>query len=350
VTYVTRPHPDSDRSQSSPGGILRLARESSGLSLGAMARRIHFSKCYLSNVEIGKRKVTPAIIQAYLDVLGDDVNRRQVLLALLSGTASPEVLGRALDFALEVPPLTVDEWHARVEDYGHEYTASLGAAHLQARVAGDLTQLQTHLDDPALAAVAAKLLTLHGLIVQSTNLPPASRWFLLGIRAADRSGDIATRVWTRGRAALSLSYDGLDSDRATDCAHQALALSDRPSVGRLSAQLALAQFDNAKRTFDAVGTDTRINDFSFPLWRMAHITSRLASRLGEERRALQAQETMQSALPSTLPRLSTSLELHRALMMAKRGNRKEGIATRKAFLVGSPRKAAEYPYSFLCGR
>ncbi len=72
-----------------PGVILRLVRLAAGLSLDTMAERTYFSKCYLSNVETGRRRATPAVIQAYLAVLGDDVNRRQLLMALLAGTVSP---------------------------------------------------------------------------------------------------------------------------------------------------------------------------------------------------------------------------------------------------------------------
>ncbi len=230
--------------EGAPGATLRLVREAAGLSLGVLERRIYFSKSYLSNLERGRRRVTPAVVRGYLEAFGDDVNRRQLLMTLLAATTAPsasaEVIGRAFELALDVPGADVDDWLGRLELYGREYMSSLGVGDLQTRLAGDLARLQNRLDHPGLAAVAAKLLTLYGLTVQSTTMPegsqtPALRWHVLGVRAADRSADTAARVWTRGRAAHALAFDGLHQIVAEDFAHQALALSDRLSVGRLSA-------------------------------------------------------------------------------------------------------------------
>jgi transcriptional regulator with XRE-family HTH domain len=333
------------------GAVLRLAREAAGLSLDTMARRTNFSKGYLSNVETGKRTATPDVIRAYQVVLGDDVNRRQLLMALLAGAATPlasaEVIGRAFELALDAPALAVDDWLAKLEEYGRDYMSraylSFDAGAIQARLAGDLAQIQTSLGQPALTSIAAKLLTIQGLTVQSTTMPSgdghrtdALRWYTLGVRAADRSADTASRVWVRGRAALRLAVEGAELPAATCFAKEALALSERPSVGRLSALLALAQtqgtagdsagtratLEDAQKTFDIIGSDRRVSDFAIPEWRMALLTSLAVSRLGEERSALQAQETAERALPST----SKYLQLHRALMMVKAGNRQGGIS------------------------
>jgi transcriptional regulator with XRE-family HTH domain len=328
-----------------PGVILRLAREAAGLSLATLARRTYYSKGYLANVETGKRTATPDIIQAYLDALGDDVNRRQLLLALLAGAATPlastEALGRAFEFALDTSALSVDEWLSKLEGYGHDYMAT-GAGEMQARLAADLVRLQTQLDHPVLSAVAAKLLTVQGKTMPSADgrRTGAIRWYRLAISAADRSGDIAVRVWVRGRAALALAYEGAELPVAHHFASEALALSEEPSLGQLNALLArahaqgldgdrrgaLATLDDAQRTFDLVGSDEQISDFAIPEWRMATIASMLASRLGEEPLALAAQETADRTRPATVPRFATHIELHRGLMMAKAGSREEGIA------------------------
>jgi transcriptional regulator with XRE-family HTH domain len=70
------------------GAILKATREAAGLSLQAMARRAHYSKGYLSNVEAGKRRATPEIVAAYDRALGDDVDRRELLLGLMAGVVS----------------------------------------------------------------------------------------------------------------------------------------------------------------------------------------------------------------------------------------------------------------------
>jgi hypothetical protein len=178
----------------------------------------------------------------------------------------------------------------------------------------------------------------------------AIRWYRLGARAADRSGEIDVRVWVRGRAALALAYEGAELPVARGFADEALAISERPSLGRLNAFLALAHVQgldgdragalatltNAKRTFDAVGSDEQISDFAIPEWRMATITSMLASRLGEERLALEAQEAADRTRPATLPRFATHIELHRGLMMARAGDRDEGVAYARRALASLP--------------
>ena len=345
-----------------PGVILRLAREAAGLSLDAMARCTYLSKDYLANVETGKRKATPAVIRAYQAALGDDVNRRQLLMALLAGAATPaasvDVIGRVFESALDAPALTVDDWLAKLDAYGHEYTL-VGPGGMQPRLAADLARLQTGLDHPVLSAVAAKLLTLQGLTIQSTTMPGPNggrtgviRWYRLAARAADRSGDTDVQVWVRGRAALALAYERAEASAAKSFADEALALSERPSLGCLNAQLALsnaqaidqdhtralAMFDDAKRALDIVGFENRISDFAAPEWLVANTTSLLMSRLGEERLALEAQDTANKSRPPALSRFTTHIELHRALMMAKRGNREGGIAHAREALARLPRE------------
>ena len=76
------------RGMDAMGAILKATREAAGLSLQAMARRAHYSKGYLSNVEAGKRRATPEIVAAYDRALGDDVDRRELLLGLMAGVVS----------------------------------------------------------------------------------------------------------------------------------------------------------------------------------------------------------------------------------------------------------------------
>jgi DNA-binding transcriptional regulator YiaG len=48
------------------GAWLRWFRESAGLGLRAMARRVGLSAAYLSDVERGRRNVSPRVENAYL--------------------------------------------------------------------------------------------------------------------------------------------------------------------------------------------------------------------------------------------------------------------------------------------
>lgn len=336
------------------GTILRATREAAGLSLAALARRTHYSKGYLCNVETGKRRSTREIVVAYERALGDDMNRRQLLLGLMAGavtpTATTEAVARAFEAALGEPRLTVDDWLAKAERYGHDYM-SVGAGEMQARLASDLVRVRERLDEPVLCAVAARLLTVHGKTLPSTDSRAgAIHWYRLGVAAADRSGDTAVRVWTRGRAALALAYEGAALPVARSLADDALALSDAPSLGRLNALLArahvhglegdrdraLATLDDARRLFDVVGSDEQISDFAMPEWRMATISSMLLSRLGDEHRAVAAQEAADRTRPATLPRFATHIELHRGLMLATAGDKAAGVGYARRALTRLP--------------
>ncbi|GAA3053672.1 Helix-turn-helix domain-containing protein [Actinokineospora globicatena] len=87
------------------GRVLRAARLSAGLSLSALAGRVHYSKSTLGMVETGERTATPDLIAAYertlgVQGLGADVNRRELLAAaaaVLAGTSATDPLARLLD-------------------------------------------------------------------------------------------------------------------------------------------------------------------------------------------------------------------------------------------------------------
>lgn len=334
-----------------PGVILRAAREAAGLSLGAMARRTNYSKPYLSRVEAGQRRLTPEIVAAYEQALGDDMHRRHLLTGLLAGLVAPstttEAVAHAFETALDQPRLTRDDWLGRLESYGADYMTT-GASDLQARLAADLVRIRPLVDDPELCATAARMLTVHGKTIPSDDA--SLRWYRLAVRTADRSGDNATRVWVRGRAALALAYEGAALDDARMFASDALGLDDRPSLGRINAQLGLAHahglrgdrtgaldaWDDARRTFDLVGSDDQISDFAIPEWRMATISSLLLARLGEERLAVQAQDTADQTRPASLSRFATHIELHRGLMIAKAGDPTTGITNARAALARLP--------------
>ncbi len=334
------------------GAMLREAREAAGISLSAMATRAHFTKGHLSNVEKGRRKATPEVVLAYEQVLGDSVDRRGLLTGVAAGVVAPiavsELIRKGFTAALG-SQRPEDEWQQQVTEYGRDYM-SVGAAHLQNRLAGDLVVLQQHLETPALCGVAARLLTVHGKTVPSDDgARSAARWYKLAALAADRSGDTAVRVWTRGRAALALAYEGAGLNTASELADQALTLSDKPSIGRLNAflakahvagvrgdkKMAIAELEQAKRVFDQAGSDEQISDFAVPEWRMATVSSMLLSRLGDPR-AVEAQETADRTRPATLPRFVTHIELHRGLMIAKAGDVPGGIAYAQSALDRLP--------------
>jgi transcriptional regulator with XRE-family HTH domain len=337
------------------GAKLRWAREAAGISLSAMARMTNYSRSHLSNVESGRRRATPDLVLAYERSLeGDDVERRTLLTGLAAGVVAPmvlsEVLHGAFTDALSVR-VPVDEWWSRAEAYGRDYM-TFGSDELGGRLVADLVRLNQHVDDPAVWAPAARLMTVYGKTLPANEgATGAVHWYRLAALVADRSGDLPTRVWVRGRAALALAYEATELPAALELSRQAVGLAgDRPSLGRLNALVAQAQvagvrgdragaagtMELAHREFDAVGSHEQVSDFAVPEWRFWTFGSMLWSRLGDEARATQAQDSADRARPSTLPRFATHIELHRGLMLARAGDRAGGIAHAAAALDRLP--------------
>lgn len=331
------------------GWKLRQARESAGLSLAAMARRTHFSKSHLSNVETGKRAATSDVVLAYEQALGEVVKRRGLLTGLAAGVVAPMAVSELIHhgFAAALDGRDAEEeWTERAVNLGRDYM-QVGASELQTRLAGDLVVVQQHLGTPVMWGVAARMLTTYGKTTGEAD--EAVRWYRLAAVAADRSGDTDLRVWVRGRAALALGYEGARLPVAHDLAEQAIALSDQASLGRLNALMArahvagirgdrasaLRDLDQARRVFDRAGSHEQISDFAVPEWRMATFTSMLLSRLGDPR-AVEAQDAADATRPATLPRFATHIEMHRGLMMAKAGDRAGGVTYAREALSALP--------------
>lgn len=87
-------------------------------------------------------------------------------------------------------------------------------------------------------------------------------------------------------------------------AERAIALEERPSLGRLNAVMgkahvaairgdsrtAMGLLDEGRRVFDAAGSNDAESDYAVPWWRFNVFVSLIAARLGEEHLALQAQD------------------------------------------------------------
>jgi transcriptional regulator with XRE-family HTH domain len=84
------------------GGTMRRAREAAGMSLSGMAQCCGYSKSYIGNAETGVRMVTPGLIRAYERVLGDDLNRRELLIGAVSALVAAGVPDEAQDIAASV--------------------------------------------------------------------------------------------------------------------------------------------------------------------------------------------------------------------------------------------------------
>lgn len=170
------------------------------------------------------------------------------------------------------------------------------------RLAADLVVLQQQLDTRCLWAVGATLAILYGKTFPGCNGAKALTWYRHAATFADRSGDRNTRVWVRGRAAIALGYEGVSLPAAELLAEQAIALDERPSLGRLNAVMgkahvaalrgdshtAMGLLDEGRRLFDVIGSDEAESDYAVPWWRFNVFISLMAARLGAEHVALQA--------------------------------------------------------------
>jgi hypothetical protein len=280
-----------------------------------------------------------------------DVKRRNFLTDTAAVAFAPaiasELIGAGFTAALWDRP-ALDYWEARADEYGHLYM-SLGTADVQRQLARDLIAVQNQLDKANVWATASRLLTLYGKTF--ADVPSkAADWYRTAIASADESGDLAARVWARAHSALTLAYWGTSLPESDTMADEALALSDRPTLARLNACLAKANaaalrddktaalkwLGQGTNVFDVVSSNDPLSDYEMPEWRMATISSLVLSRIGDERRATEAQDAASRTLPKSLPRFATHLELHRGLMLAKSGDKQGGMSYARAALDKLP--------------
>ncbi|MFD8025796.1 helix-turn-helix domain-containing protein [Streptomyces lavendulae] len=336
------------------GELIRELRTAHGWSQARLADEINarhgttLTREYVARWERGKvapRGFYLAALSSVLDVplaVLEDPMMRRTFLTDVAGTAiapviASDLLAKGFAARLTGGP-SAEAWEAKLAAYGSDYM-SMGAADIQRRVAGELVVIQQQLEQPRLWSAAARLMTLYAKTLPGSDGSAAVRWYRMAAQAADESGDQATRVWVRGRAAIALGYEGASLGVADVLADQAIVLSDKPSLGLLNAiygkahaaalrgdrAAALALDDRGQRVFDSAGSYEQTSDYAVPWWRLNIFRSLLLARLGEEHAATDAQDQALAELPPTLPRFATHLQLHQGLMLARSGDRTGGI-------------------------
>lgn len=350
------------------GDVIRQLRESLSWSQSRLATELcrvadheTVTRESISRWETGKRvpgswwlRHLATVLQIPFEILERaGVDRRRFITEVVGVSIAPLVASDLIEHgfaaALDGGYPSVEDWGQAVDTYGRDYMTS-GAGEIQQRLAADLVVLQQQLDTPCLWAVGATLATLYGKTFPGSNGAKALTWYRHAATFADRSGDKNTRVWVRGRAAIALGYEGASLPAAELLAEQVIALDERPSLGRLNAVMgkahvaalrgdsrtAMRLLDEGRRVFDATGSDEAESDYAVPWWRFNVFISLMAARLGAEHVALQAQDEAARALPESLPRFRTHLELHRGLMLARAGDREGGTAYARAALDALP--------------
>lgn len=268
--------------------------------------------------------------------------------AAIAPLVSSDLLGGGFAGRLRGP--SVDQWADTLSAYGAAYMV-LSAADIRRRIALELAVIQQQCDEPRMWAHAARLMTLYAKTFPGNDGSKAVTWYRMAAEAADRSEDLGTRVWVRGRAAIALGYEGASLPIARMFAEQALALDDSPSLGRVNAiygkahaAAIMGDADTARaldlegrRVFDVAGSgDSEASDYAVPYWRLGVFRSLLRARLGDEAVAVEAQDEARRWLPPTLPRFATHLEMHRGLMLVRAGDRSGGIAYAQSALDALP--------------
>ncbi|WP_079031805.1 helix-turn-helix domain-containing protein [Streptomyces specialis] len=347
------------------GYLIKDLREARGWSQGRLASEINqlfgtnLTREYISRWE--RCRVVPgpfylrslsAVLDVPLAVLEGEVKRRTFLSDAAATAIAPivasDLLATGFAARLHGGP-SADDWDEKLATYGTEYM-SLGAADIQRRVARELVVVQQQLDSPHLWSVASRLMTLYAKTFPGSDGSKAVTWYRMAAQAADESGDDQARIWVRGRAAIALGYEGASLGVADLLADQAMAISEKPSLGLLNAIMgkahaaairgdratALALGARGQRIFDAAASYDQTSDYAVPWWRMNVFSSLLLARLGDEKRAVEAQEAARRELPESLPRFATHLEMHRGLMLSRAGDRAGGVAYAQAALDQLP--------------
>ncbi len=350
------------------GELIRELRKARGWSQGRLADELAaHSGASISREYISRRwengdtvpsrfwlRHLSAVLDVPLAVFEDEgMNRRKFLAQVAATSIAPvvasDLLAAGFSARLDHAGPSVEAWQAKLSAYGTDYM-SLGAADIQRRLAIDLAILQQQLDSPQMWGAAARLMTLYAKTFPGSDGTKAVTWYRMAAEAADRSEDEQTRVWVRGREAIALGYEGAALRVADLFADQALALSDKPSLGRLNAIMGKAHaavlrgdhkagralVDEGRRVFDKSGSYEQTSDYAVPWWRMNVFLSLLAARLGDEKSAIASQEQARRELPGELPRFATHLEMHRGLMLVRAGDRAEGIRTARDAMDALP--------------
>ncbi|NEW39596.1 helix-turn-helix transcriptional regulator [Nocardia cyriacigeorgica] len=349
------------------GRLIKQLRSAKGWSQGKLAGELSRSSGYdmtreyiSRHWESGRTEPSPfwlrhlaAALACPQGLLETDVKRREFLSHLAATSIAPvvasELLSQGFSTRLYSSGPNVDEWQATLAQYGADYM-SQGAAQIQQRLAADLVVLQQQLDSPRMWAIAARLMTLYAKTYPGSDGNKAISWYRMAAGAADRSGDTDIRIWVRGRAAIALGYEGAALPVAHTFADQALAISDRHSLGRLNSiwgkahaaamqgdqSTARGLIDSGRREFDLSYSEEQTSDYAVPWWRVNVFLSLLAARLGDEKSALEAQDDARAALPPELPRFATHFDMHRGLMLVRAGDRAEGVRIARSALDALP--------------
>jgi transcriptional regulator with XRE-family HTH domain len=351
------------------GPALRRLRREQGLSLRELGQVTHYHYSYLAQVERGERSATKGLAtacdralnagNALLAAFGigeeaEHMQRRTVLqsmttLALVVPVAHVSLEALRQGFA-RVIDADHDDWQRIAADYGEAfYTAA--PAELVEQVGADLAVLHHRLVAARDGLVVRDLERAAGLlsVVLALTLagmgqtPVARRWWALGRKMADASGDRETQVTVRAWEVVNGPYAGRPLDEVITLADESIAIADgHPCAGTAGVLAGRAQalalagradevHDALQRTEEMTGrlsTATIENAdsvFGWPEVRLRHTQSYAYTEIGAATPAGEAQDRALARYPESLARERTQVQLHQANCLVRGGFVTEGL-------------------------
>ena len=279
-----------------------------------------------------------------------NTNRRQFISLVLTGgpgamAAALETVRNGLVSTLAThataTSLHPDEWTEVAWEYGHSYLA-LPPESLAVDLAVDLLELHDQLrretrtnQRQELSRVAGLLSALMAMTLTNMGqLHAARRWWRAARQAADASVDPLTRVWVRGKEAITLLYTHRSPSRALMLADEALGIGGvehgSTAMAAKAQALALLQRDAEARCavqaiepalaqMSASVVEDELTVYGWPENCLRHTESYVYSHIGDTAAARIAQDRALALYSPAEIRSRALVQLHGALCFAHDG-------------------------------
>jgi transcriptional regulator with XRE-family HTH domain len=351
------------------GPALRRLRHQQGLSLRELGRITNYHFGYLAQVERGERSATKelatacdralnagdALLEAYgIGEEADPMQRRTVLqsmttLALVVPVAHVSLEALRLAFS-RVIDADHDDWQRIAADYGKAFYTT-APAELVEQLGGDLAVLHHRLVAARDRIVVHDLQRAVGLlsVVLALTLAGmgqyavARRWWSVGRKAADESGDHETQIAVRAWEVVNGPYAGRPLDEVIALADRTVALADglpcAGTTGVLSglaqalalagraeeARVAVRQAEEVTGRLPSSTVDNADSIFGWPEVRLRHTESYVYTEIGATSDARAAQDRALARYPDSLARERTQVQLHQANCLIRTGFVADGL-------------------------
>ncbi|MFD0817199.1 XRE family transcriptional regulator [Micromonospora zhanjiangensis] len=243
-----------------------------------------------------------------------------------------------------------DEWLAIIADYGYAYYTR-SPSQLLADLTADLAVLQTLVSahrDPerarTLLTVAAHLSVIVAMTAAGqTDTHAARRWWRTAHRAAERSGDVDTRILVAAWKVVGGCYDQRPAAETLAASEVAVNLTGNRATAAIAglwagrAQMfaltgrhaeaanAAVQVERITERLPDVVTQDVESLWGWPEHRLRHAQSYVYTLTRDQKAATAAQDRALALYPPSQARLRAQVELHRAAGMIYAGHIPDGL-------------------------